>query len=83
MVLATVSGVTGSSPNHQLAVPRVSAVVNGVDSRGTSCPPKSFSPGTRLVCIDRTGAPSSPGMDLRAIGTLKHDDVESKLSAGR
>ena len=83
MVVVRVSGILGKSPNHQLAVPRVWTVVNGVHSRGTSCPSQTFRPANQaFACIDETGS-SGPGMNVESFGRLQHDGIESVLFSPR
>jgi hypothetical protein len=82
MMIVHVSGVTGTSPTHQVSVPRVWTVVNGVHSRGTSCPLRTVRVGERFACVDETG-PSAPGANIESHGRLAHDGVESILFTPR
>ncbi len=82
LMFVTVSGVTGQSPNHPISVPRIWTVVNGVHSRGTTCPLITARIGERLGCVDETG-PSVPGDDVQSNGRLFHDSVETSLFTPR
>lgn len=82
MLVVTVSGVTGQSPNHQVAVPRIWTIVNGIHSRGTSCPLRTVTIGQSFACVDETGS-SAPGMNVESYGRLMHDGVESVLFTRR
>lgn len=82
MVVATVSGVTGQSPNHSVAVPRVWTVANGVESPGTTCPLKTLTIRQKFVCVDQTG-PFGPGMTVESHARFQHDGLETSLFTPR
>lgn len=82
MMVVTVTGVTGQSPTHEVAVPRIWTVVNGVHSRGTRCPIRTVTIAQSFACVDETG-PSGPGTNVESFGRLQHDGVESTLFTRR